>query len=57
MATTADAAPTSQTRQVSREIMDKVDSEVAKLEAIVDREIAQLNASLAQAGVRHVAAA
>ncbi|MGD9880106.1 MAG: WD40/YVTN/BNR-like repeat-containing protein [Reyranella sp.] len=56
MTTTADAAPTSQTKQVSREVMDKVDGEVAKLEAIVDRDIAQLNASLSKAGVRHVAA-
>ena len=57
MTTTADAAPTSQTKAVSREVMDKVDSEVARFEALVDGEIAELNAALAKARVRHVTAA
>ena len=56
MATTADRPPTSQTAAVSREVMAKVDSEVAKFEAIVERDVAQLNAALAKARVRHVAA-
>jgi small-conductance mechanosensitive channel len=57
MTTTADAAPTSQTKAVSREVMDKVDSEVAKFEALARGDIAQLNAALAKARVRYVAAA
>jgi hypothetical protein len=57
MATTADRPPTSQTQAVSREVMAKVDSEVAKFEKLVAGEIAQLNAALAKARVRHLAAA
>ena len=57
MTTTADAAPTSQTKAVSREVMDKVDSEVAKFEALVEGDIAELNAALTKARVRHVTAA
>ena len=56
MTTTADAAPTSQTKAVSREVMDKVDSEVARFEALVKGEIAPLNAALAKARVGHVTA-
>jgi hypothetical protein len=57
MATTADRPPTSQTRAVSREIMAKVDSEVAKFEALVAGDIAKLNAALTKARVKHLAAA
>ena len=57
MATTADRPPTTQTTAVSREVMAKVDSEVAKFEAIVKKDVAELNAALAKAKVRHVAAA
>ncbi|MPZ30577.1 MAG: glycosyl hydrolase [Rhodospirillales bacterium] len=56
MATTADRLPTTQTREVSREVMAKVDSEVAKFEALVKADIAQLNAALAKAKVKHVTA-
>jgi hypothetical protein len=56
MTTTADAAPTSQTKQVSREVMDKVDSEVAKFEALVATELVEFNAALAKAQVPHVIA-
>ena len=56
MATTADRPPTTQTLAVSREVMAKVDGEVAKFEAIVAEDIAKLNAALAKARVRHVAA-
>jgi small-conductance mechanosensitive channel len=56
MTTTADAAPTSQTKAVSREVMDKVDSEVARFEALVKDDIAALNAALAKARVPHVTA-
>ena len=57
MTTTADAAPTAQTKAVSREVMDKVDSEVARFEALVKGDIAALNAALAKARVPHVTAA
>ena len=56
MTTTADAAPTSQTKAVSREVMDKVDREVANFEALAKGEIAELNAKLAKARVAQVAA-
>jgi photosystem II stability/assembly factor-like uncharacterized protein len=56
MATTADRPPTTQTTEVSREVMAKVDSEVAKFEALVKDDIAQLNAALAKAKVKHVTA-
>ena len=57
MTTTADAAPTEQTRDVSREVMAKVDSEVAKFEALVEGDIAQLDKALAKARVRHITVA
>jgi photosystem II stability/assembly factor-like uncharacterized protein len=56
MATTADAAPTAQTEAVSKEIMDKVDEQVAKLEALEKGEIARFNATLGKARLGHVAA-
>jgi hypothetical protein len=57
MTTTADAAPTEQTKAVSREVMDKVDSEVAKFQSLVDGDIAELERALAKARVKHVTAA
>src|SRR4051812_36268544 len=54
MTTTADAAPTEQTRAVSREVMARVDSEVADFEALVTGDIAQLDKALAKARVRHI---
>jgi photosystem II stability/assembly factor-like uncharacterized protein len=56
MTTVGDAAPTSQTREVSREVMAKVDSEVAKFEAVAKGDIAKLNAMLAKAHMGHVTA-
>ena len=56
MTTVGDAAPTSQTRAVSREVMAKVDSEVAKFEAVAKADIATLNKMLAKAHMGHVAA-
>ncbi|TAJ39800.1 MAG: glycosyl hydrolase, partial [Reyranella sp.] len=49
MTTVGDAAPTSQTREVSREVIAKVDSEVAKFEALAKGDIAKLNTMLAKA--------
>jgi hypothetical protein len=57
MTTTADMAPTEQTKDVSREVMAKVDSEVAKFEALVEGDIAQLDKALAKARIRHIAVA
>jgi len=57
MTTTADMAPTEQTKAVSREVMAKVDSEVAKFEALVEGDIAQLDKALAKARIRHIAVA
>jgi photosystem II stability/assembly factor-like uncharacterized protein len=56
MTTVGDAAPTSQTREVSREVMAKVDSEVGKLEELVKSDIADFNKELAKARTGHVAA-
>jgi photosystem II stability/assembly factor-like uncharacterized protein len=47
----ADTAPTLPSRQVSEEIMAKVDAEIAKLEALVAGGVAELNAVLRAAGV------
>ncbi len=47
----ADEAPTAPARQVSEEIMDKVDAELAKLDALVAGEVAGLNVALRGAGV------
>jgi hypothetical protein len=54
MTTTADAAPTSQTQAVSREIMDKVEAEIAKLEALAKADVAAFNAGLAKASINHI---
>ena len=56
MTTIADAAPTTQTQAVSREIMDKVEGEIARFEGLVKGEIAQLNTALAKARVGYVTA-
>ena len=56
MATTADAAPTTQTRAVSKETMAKVDEQIARLDAVASGDVAQLNAALAKAGIGQVIA-
>src|SRR6185503_12341534 len=56
MATTADRPPTSQTAAVSREVMAKVDSEVARFEKVVSDDIARFNTALAKARIKHVTA-
>ncbi|MDP2330872.1 MAG: hypothetical protein Q8M19_09280 [Reyranella sp.] len=57
MATTADAAPTTQTRAVSKDIMGKIDAQIARLDALVAKDIAAFNAVLAKARIGHIAAA
>ncbi|RNJ42616.1 glycosyl hydrolase [Mesorhizobium erdmanii] len=47
----ADAAPTLQARQVSDEIMSKVDGEIKKLDGLVTEEVTALNVALKNAGV------
>jgi photosystem II stability/assembly factor-like uncharacterized protein len=54
MTTTADAAPTTQTRAVSKETIDKVEAQIAMLDALASGEIADLNAVLVKASVGHV---
>jgi hypothetical protein len=56
MTTTADAAPTTQTKAVSKEIMAKIDEQIAKFDALVARDIAPLNTVLAKARIGHIAA-
>ncbi|MBX9942724.1 MAG: hypothetical protein K2Y40_01480 [Reyranella sp.] len=57
MTTIADAAPTTQTRAVSQEIMAKVDAQIAKLDALAADDIGPLNTALAKARIGHVGAA
>jgi hypothetical protein len=47
----ADEAPTSPARQVSEEIMAKVDAAIARLDGLAAGEVASLNAALRDAGV------
>ena len=54
MTTTADAAPTTQTRAVSKETIDRVEAQIARLDALASGEITELNAVLVKAGVGHV---
>ncbi len=54
MTTIADAAPTTQTQAVSREILDKVENEIARFDALVTGEVAALNTALAKARVGYV---
>ncbi|MFZ2648717.1 MAG: hypothetical protein WA210_01300 [Burkholderiaceae bacterium] len=46
-----DAAPTTQARLVSQEIMAKVDAEIASLDALMAGDVAIMNAALRAAGV------
>ncbi|WP_210213734.1 sialidase family protein [Mesorhizobium sp. M4A.F.Ca.ET.022.05.2.1] len=46
----ADAAPTHQVRQVSDEIILKVDGEIKRLDGLVNEEVAALNVALKSAG-------
>lgn len=57
MATTADAAPTTQTKAVSKEIIDRVDAQIARLDALAAKDIAAFNTELAKARIGHIAAA
>ena len=41
--------PTTQTQAVSREILDKVESEITRFNALVTGEISSLNTALAKA--------
>ena len=56
MTTTADAAPTSQTRAVSQEIMDRIDQQIARYDALVSGDVRALNGLLAKAKIGHVGA-
>ncbi|MEQ8815911.1 MAG: glycosyl hydrolase [Thalassobaculum sp.] len=54
VASTADAAPTTQAHAVSAEIIGKVRAQIAALDGIVDGAIATLNAALAEAGIEYI---
>jgi photosystem II stability/assembly factor-like uncharacterized protein len=56
MTTTADAAPTTQTKAVSKEVMAKIDEQIARFDALVAREVKPLNAVLAKARIGHIGA-
>ncbi len=56
MTTIADAAPTTQTRAVSKETMAKVDAQIAKFDALASGEVAPLNKVLVKAGIGQVTA-
>lgn len=51
----ADMAPTEQATAVSREIMGKVDDQLAKLQDLLARRIAEINRTAADRGVPHIA--
>ena len=50
----ADMAPTVQTVAVSREIMARVDAEIAKLDALIAGDIADINRTAAERSIAHV---
>jgi hypothetical protein len=50
----SDTYPTAQADAVSREVMAKVESEAAKLEALIKGEIAAINAMAVERKVAHV---
>jgi len=51
----SDRCPTAQAGAVSREIMAKVDGELAKLDALISGEVADVNAMAAERRIAHVA--
>lgn len=54
VASTADAAPTTQAHAVSAEVIGKVREQIAALDHLVDGELAALNTGLAEAGIKAV---
>ena len=54
VASTADAAPTTQAHAVSAEIIGKVREQIAALDRVVDGAIATLNTALAEAGIEYI---
>ena len=50
----ADMGPTAQAAAVSREIMDQVDAQIARLEAILSGDVTEINRIAAEAPVPHV---
>jgi photosystem II stability/assembly factor-like uncharacterized protein len=55
-ASMADMAPTSSAEAVSRETMTRVDAEIAKLDAMIGGELANVNRMAAECALAHVAA-
>ena len=52
----SDREPTAQAAAVSRELMDNVARELAKMVAILAGDVAEVNRQSIAAGVRHVSA-
>ena len=50
----ADTAPTASTIAVSRETMARVDAEIAKLDALMVQDIAEVNRLAAERSVAHI---
>jgi hypothetical protein len=50
----ADMVPTTQTVEVSNEIMGRVDAEIAKLDALLSGDVAEINRIAADASIRYV---
>jgi len=50
----ADMGPTAQAAAVSREIMDQVDAQIARLEAILSGDVTEINRIAAEAPIPHV---
>jgi photosystem II stability/assembly factor-like uncharacterized protein len=50
----ADMEPTAQAAAVSREIMDQVDAQIARLEAILSGDVTEINRIAAEAPIPHV---
>ena len=51
----ADTAPTAQADAVSREIMARVDAEIAELDAVLATDIADIDRIAAERSIGHVA--
>ena len=50
----ADAGPTDQSRELFKELSEKADAEISNLKAIMESDVANLNALLKDAGIPHI---
>jgi hypothetical protein len=54
LAAGADALPTDQSRELFKELSEKADAEISNLKAIMESDVANLNALLKDAGIPHI---